>query len=91
MWALRVYTGMVGLDGEKISKGRGKLVFVSKLRGEGIDPAVIRLGLLSGHYWQDRPWTDQVLEVAQSRLALWREAAPLQSFFEGTRRVPVVK
>ncbi len=49
-----VHTGMIGLDGEKMSKSRGNLVFVSKLRGEGVDPAAIRLGLLSGHYRVDR-------------------------------------
>src|SRR6476620_6805856 len=74
-----VHTGMIGLDGEKMSKSRGNLVFVSKLRGEGVDPAAIRLGLLSGHYRQDRAWTDQVLADAQSRLKVWREAAALGS------------
>ncbi|MEV0946778.1 cysteine--1-D-myo-inosityl 2-amino-2-deoxy-alpha-D-glucopyranoside ligase [Rhodococcus sp. NPDC049939] len=74
-----VHTGMIGLDGEKMSKSRGNLVFVSKLRGEGVDPAAIRLGLLSEHYRQDRPWTDQVLAEASARLALWRDAAALRS------------
>ncbi|MBM4476850.1 cysteine--1-D-myo-inosityl 2-amino-2-deoxy-alpha-D-glucopyranoside ligase, partial [Rhodococcus hoagii] len=74
-----VHTGMIGLDGEKMSKSRGNLVFVSKLRGEGVDPAAIRLGLLSGHYRVDRPWTDHVLADAQERLALWRKAAALES------------
>ncbi|MDV8008905.1 cysteine--1-D-myo-inosityl 2-amino-2-deoxy-alpha-D-glucopyranoside ligase [Rhodococcus sp. IEGM 1318] len=74
-----VHTGMIGLDGEKMSKSRGNLVFVSKLRGEGVDPAAIRLGLLSGHYRQDRAWTEEVLEDAQSRLKVWREAAALGS------------
>lgn len=72
-----VHTGMIGLDGEKMSKSRGNLVFVSKLRGEGVDPAAIRLGLLSGHYRVDRAWTNQVLADAQARLTLWREAAAL--------------
>ncbi len=74
-----VHTGMIGLDGEKMSKSRGNLVFVSKLRGEGVDPAAIRLGLLSGHYRQDRPWTEQVLADAHTRLQLWKDAAALES------------
>ncbi|NIL78779.1 MULTISPECIES: cysteine--1-D-myo-inosityl 2-amino-2-deoxy-alpha-D-glucopyranoside ligase [Rhodococcus] len=74
-----VHTGMIGLDGEKMSKSRGNLVFVSKLRAQDVDPAAIRLGLLSGHYRQDRAWTDEVLERAQERLALWRRAAALES------------
>jgi L-cysteine:1D-myo-inositol 2-amino-2-deoxy-alpha-D-glucopyranoside ligase len=82
-----VHTGMIGLDGEKMSKSRGNLVFVSKLRGEGVDPAAIRLGLLSGHYRQDRAWTEQVLEDAQARLKLWREAAALSSAASATDTV----
>ncbi|MGV9711288.1 cysteine--1-D-myo-inosityl 2-amino-2-deoxy-alpha-D-glucopyranoside ligase [Gordonia sp. NPDC003424] len=69
-----VHTGMVGLDGEKMSKSRGNLVFVSKLRLSGVDPAAIRLGLLADHYRADRMWTDDVLETAQERLARWRSA-----------------
>ncbi|MFD4182209.1 cysteine--1-D-myo-inosityl 2-amino-2-deoxy-alpha-D-glucopyranoside ligase [Rhodococcus sp. NPDC058514] len=74
-----VHTGMIGLDGEKMSKSRGNLVFVSKLRGEGVDPMAIRLGLLSGHYRTDRAWTGEVLAEAEQRLALWRRAAALES------------
>ncbi|OZC83039.1 cysteine--1-D-myo-inosityl 2-amino-2-deoxy-alpha-D-glucopyranoside ligase [Rhodococcus sp. 06-418-5] len=74
-----VHTGMIGLDGEKMSKSRGNLVFVSKLRAEHVDPAAVRLGLLAGHYRQDRPWSDEVLERAHTRLALWRRAAALDS------------
>ncbi|AMY25267.1 cysteine--1-D-myo-inosityl 2-amino-2-deoxy-alpha-D-glucopyranoside ligase [Rhodococcoides fascians] len=74
-----VHTGMIGLDGEKMSKSRGNLVFVSKLRAENVDPAAVRLGLLAGHYRQDRPWSDEVLERAHTRLALWRQAAALES------------
>lgn len=72
-----VHTGMIGLDGEKMSKSRGNLVFVSKLRAQNVDPAAVRLGLLAGHYRQDRPWSDETLERAHTRLALWRRAAAL--------------
>ncbi|RVW03719.1 cysteine--1-D-myo-inosityl 2-amino-2-deoxy-alpha-D-glucopyranoside ligase [Rhodococcus spongiicola] len=74
-----VHAGMIGLDGEKMSKSRGNLVFVSKLRGEGVDPAAIRLGLLAGHYRTDRAWTNELLATAQERLSLWRKAAGLGS------------
>ena len=33
-----VHAAMIGLDGEKMSKSRGNLVFVSKLRGDGRRP-----------------------------------------------------
>jgi L-cysteine:1D-myo-inositol 2-amino-2-deoxy-alpha-D-glucopyranoside ligase len=35
----------------------------------------VRLGLLADHYRTDREWTDDVLKVAQERLARWRSAA----------------
>ena len=66
---------MIGLDGEKMSKSRGNLVFVSKLRGAGVDPMAIRLALLDGHYRADREWTGGRLPAAEARLARWRAAA----------------
>ncbi|MFI7672481.1 cysteine--1-D-myo-inosityl 2-amino-2-deoxy-alpha-D-glucopyranoside ligase [Actinophytocola sp. NPDC049390] len=71
------HAGMIGLHGEKMSKSRGNLVFVSRLRADQVDPMAIRLGLLSGHYRADRPWTDEVLSTAQDRLARWRAAVSL--------------
>ncbi len=65
---------MIGLDGEKMSKSRGNLVFVSKLRGAGVDPMAIRLALLDGHYRADREWTGGRLPAAEQRLARWRAA-----------------
>ena len=70
-----VHAGMIGLDGEKMSKSKGNLVFVSRLRGDGIDPMAVRVGLLAEHYRTDRDWTDDVLKTGQQRLARWREAA----------------
>ena len=69
-----VHAGMVGLDGEKMSKSRGNLVFVSRLRAAGVDPAALRLALLSEHYRSDRDWSDDSLRTAQQRLADWRAA-----------------
>lgn len=59
-----VHTGMIGLDGEKMSKSKGNLVFVSKLINSGIDPMVIRWALLSGHYQSDRQWSSELLNSA---------------------------
>jgi L-cysteine:1D-myo-inositol 2-amino-2-deoxy-alpha-D-glucopyranoside ligase len=70
---------MIGLDGEKMSKSRGNLVFVSRLRGDGVDPMALRLALLSGHYRTDRQWTDDTLKTGQQRLASWRDAVALSS------------
>ena len=74
-----VHAAMIGLDGEKMSKSRGNLVFVSKLRGQGVDPMAIRLALLSGHYRTDRTWTADLLSSAEERLATWRRAVALAS------------
>ena len=63
-----VHTGMVGLDGEKMSKSKGNLVFVSKLVASGVDPMVIRLALLSATYGRDRMWSDSVLDEAKDRM-----------------------
>jgi L-cysteine:1D-myo-inositol 2-amino-2-deoxy-alpha-D-glucopyranoside ligase len=69
-----VHAGMIGLDGEKMSKSRGNLVFVRRLRAAGVDPGAVRLALLSGHYRADREWTDAVLGRAVQRLAAWTGA-----------------
>ena len=68
------HAGMVGLDGEKMSKSKGNLVFVSRLRADGRDPAAIRLALLAHHYRSDWEWTEASLIEAEARLTLWRAA-----------------
>jgi L-cysteine:1D-myo-inositol 2-amino-2-deoxy-alpha-D-glucopyranoside ligase len=79
-----VHAGMIGLDGEKMSKSKGNLVLVSKLRAAGVDPAAIRLGLFAGHYRTDRSWDDGVLAAAQGRLAAWREGVARVAGPDGT-------
>ena len=69
-----IHAGMIGLDGEKMSKSKGNLIFVSKLIREGVDPMVIRWALLSGHYQQDREWSTQLLERAKDEVMLVRSA-----------------
>ncbi len=72
-----LHSGMVGLDGEKMSKSKGNLVFVSALRESGVDPMAIRLALLGHHYRDDWEWSDELLVSAQGRLSRWREAVRL--------------
>ncbi|RFU39170.1 cysteine--1-D-myo-inosityl 2-amino-2-deoxy-alpha-D-glucopyranoside ligase, partial [Actinomadura logoneensis] len=74
-----VHAGMVGLDGEKMSKSRGNLVFVSKLRRSGADPMAIRLALLAHHYRADWEWTAAQLDAAAERLERWRAAVAAPS------------
>lgn len=68
------HAGMVGLDGEKMSKSKGNLVLVSKLRAAGEEPAAIRLAILAHHYRSDWSWTEADFAAAKVRLARWRNA-----------------
>ena len=79
-----VHTGMVGWQGHKMSKSRGNLVFVSRLRASGVDPMAIRLAILAQHYRQDWSWSDEGLTAAGSRLALWRQAVMMAAGPSGT-------
>jgi L-cysteine:1D-myo-inositol 2-amino-2-deoxy-alpha-D-glucopyranoside ligase len=69
-----VHAGMVRLDGEKMSKSLGNLVFVSSLLATGTDPMAIRLAILAHHYRDDWDWTAAGLAMAEQRLARWRAA-----------------
>jgi L-cysteine:1D-myo-inositol 2-amino-2-deoxy-alpha-D-glucopyranoside ligase len=83
-----VHTGMIGLDGEKMSKSKGNLLFVSKMVNEGTNPMAIRLALNTQHYASDRMWTSSLLDDAIALLekltiALSREeVAPTKPVIE---------
>lgn len=68
-----VHAGMIALDGVKMSKSLGNLVFVHKLSEQGHDPSAIRLAVFAGHYRTDRDFSDAILDEAEARLARWRE------------------
>jgi L-cysteine:1D-myo-inositol 2-amino-2-deoxy-alpha-D-glucopyranoside ligase len=70
-----VHAGMIGLERRKMSKSEGNLVFVSRLRADGVDASAVRLALLSDHYRADRDWGPTLLAAAEERLARWRRAA----------------
>ena len=69
-----VHSAMVGLDGEKMSKSRGNLVFVSRLLADGIAGDVIRLALLAHHYRHDWEWHESDLREARARHQRWSAA-----------------
>ena len=69
-----LHTGMVGLDGEKMSKSKGNLVLVSELLKSGYDPMVIRHALLSQGYAEDRMWHLETLLKSQERVVKLRSA-----------------
>jgi L-cysteine:1D-myo-inositol 2-amino-2-deoxy-alpha-D-glucopyranoside ligase len=78
------HAGMVRLDGEKMSKSLGNLVFVSRLLAEGADPMAVRLAILAHHYSGDWDWTDAGLAAAQDRLSRWRAAVAASSASPGS-------
>ena len=65
---------MIGLDGEKMSKSKGNLVFVSQLIADGRDPMAIRWALMKDHYRTDRMWTEQLLIEAEAEISALRLA-----------------
>ena len=86
-----VHGGMVGYQGEKMSKSKGNLVLVSKLRAAGVDPMAIRLVLLDHHYRSDWEYTDADLERATERLAAWRSIANNPTAFPATETVQAIR
>ena len=63
-----VHAGMIGLNGEKMSKSLGNLVFVSKLINSGINPAAIRWALMGHHYADDLMWSDALIDIASDEI-----------------------
>jgi len=82
-----VHAGMVGYDGEKMSKSKGNLVFVSALRRSDVDPMAIRMTLLRHHYRADWEWTEDQLWSAVDAVEQWRKALSLGA---GAPAAPVV-
>jgi len=80
-----MHVGMVRLDGEKMSKSLGNLVFVHRLLEEGHDPAAIRLALLSRKYRPSWEWEGSMLDKAADRLERWRSAGPGESGLDAVR------
>ena len=69
-----MHVAMVSMDGHKMSKSRGNLVFVDKLRTMH-DPRAIRLGLIEHHYRVEWEWDDDLMPRNERRLSAWRSAA----------------
>jgi L-cysteine:1D-myo-inositol 2-amino-2-deoxy-alpha-D-glucopyranoside ligase len=65
---------MVALDGEKMSKSKGNLELVSRLRDAGVDPMAIRWTLLGHHYRSDWEWQQADLDEAVRAYARVKEA-----------------
>jgi L-cysteine:1D-myo-inositol 2-amino-2-deoxy-alpha-D-glucopyranoside ligase len=66
-----MHVAMVRLNGEKMSKSLGNLVFVSDLLKEW-EPAAVRLAILAHHYRTPWDWTDDLMPAAAAQLERWR-------------------
>ena len=65
-----MHVAMVHMDGQKMSKSLGNLVFVDKLRTE-FDPRSIRLGVIEHHYRREWEWEDGLMPRNHNRLVDW--------------------
>ena len=68
-----LHTGMVGYQGEKMSKSLGNLVFPRDLFRDH-EPAAVRLALLAHHWRSAWEWDAAELKEASERLSAWRQA-----------------
>lgn len=65
-----MHVAMVFMNGHKMSKSLGNLVFVDQLRTQW-DPRAIRLAIIEHHYRNEWEWDDTVMPRAAARLAAW--------------------
>ncbi len=68
-----MHQAMVHMDGKKMSKSLGNLVFVSDLL-QTYDPRAVRLGVLAHHYRDSWQWHKEVMPNAARRLDTWLSA-----------------
>jgi L-cysteine:1D-myo-inositol 2-amino-2-deoxy-alpha-D-glucopyranoside ligase len=74
-----VHAGMIGLEGEKMSKSKGNLVFVSSLLASGANPFAIRWALMRDHYRSERMWTNERLVQATKEVTRLRQVLNSQT------------
>jgi len=69
-----MHQAMVRMDGEKMSKSLGNLVFVHDLLDEGYEAGAIRAAVLKHSYRDVWSWTDALMPEAAARIARWKAA-----------------
>lgn len=79
-----MHQAMVRMDGEKMSKSLGNLVFVSELRKEW-DTRAIRLAAVANHYRTPWEWHDGIMAEAAARLDAWAAAGQGDGALEDVR------
>jgi len=68
-----MHQAMVRMDGEKMSKSLGNLVFVSDLL-KSFDGPTIRTMIIENHYRTEWEWDDSRMARAADRIETWRSA-----------------
>ncbi len=79
-----MHQAMVRMDGEKMSKSLGNLVFVSELAKDW-DPRAIRLACIAHHYRNSWEWNEQLMPAATERLAAWVAAGTGDAALDAVR------
>ena len=69
-----MHTALISMNGQKMSKSLGNLVFIDQLR-ETWDPRAIRLGIVEHHYRTEWEWDDELMPRNQARLETWQANA----------------
>lgn len=69
-----MHTALINMDGYKMSKSLGNLVFVDQLR-QTWDPRAIRLAIIEHHYRIEWEWDDDLMPRNGARLEAWSAAA----------------
>jgi L-cysteine:1D-myo-inositol 2-amino-2-deoxy-alpha-D-glucopyranoside ligase len=69
-----MHVGLVWMDGHKMSKSLGNLVFIDKLRTQ-YDPRAIRIGILDHPYRHDWHWETDLMPNSAERLDRWNKGA----------------
>ena len=63
-----VHNGFVDMGSEKMSKSLGNIVTPAELLAQGHKGETLRLALLSAHYRQPLPWTEELVAQSKKRL-----------------------
>jgi cysteinyl-tRNA synthetase len=75
-----VHNGFVDMGVEKMSKSLGNIVTPAELLAQGHKGETLRLALLSAHYRQPLPWTENLIAQAKTNLdRLYRAAGEAEA------------
>ena len=85
-----MHQAMVRMDGEKMSKSLGNLVFISDLRTEW-EVRAIRLGIVAHHYRESWEWDDTIMPTAAARLDAWMAATTAPGSVDSTTALDEVR